>query len=1641
MSSSDAGDGKRSWRASEGPTSGAGSGGSKGGGAPTNKPKRFLGGSAGGRSNQKSPAWFRLFVPIVALFVIVVGIGVLIWMLQLGATRPLLVAWAVTDYESPEIPLNQFAYRDVQKILRSTSFAVGNNRAEVAATNLQTQGGFENFFGGTLPRIQDDTIVVYVSAHGVSRSDGGYLLLAESTSDPGSGYPVRRILEQMAQCPARRKLLILDSTRIPSSLALGLLGNDFVENVKKDFAAVTKGLPEKNSFWVFVSSDAGQSSWASRSVGHSIFGITVAYALRGGIAIDTADDRGRTDGYLSVKEMTNYVQSRVASWAPRFRDGAIQQPLCLAHGPDFKLIRADDRLTEEQLLKEATAESKKAEEKAAAAKKDEKKPADAAPPKEAAKPEEAKPESKEKEAGPAVAEPWVNSMKALVEAVKPVKDALAAPPGDPSAVLTDEQLLDAIMAFWNFRDELTAKPEYSRKRPHELHAFEQSILRSERFFLARQTADVGRIIDEVLLREARSLVRPFATAETKPTWSTVFVDPAVKEDPLAAFATTIGTLRDDAAEKNRDSVAKLPVAEARLLSMLAQDFTQGDKWIDPDVVALSLQVRSTAERSTKLPDARLLPLLKAELTAADQSRREGERDLLLRRLVAAKQKLQEANANYENVERQAEQLDAALRTIERTVGNAIYYIRWLGEDLANRDARSEDVHLLEKVLSDLKEIDLSAANAVSQIEALANQCQRLEAKAFDYAERSWQRTSWRQTRAALELVFLPADRRKKMLEWMLTYREDTPFKYDSRAKAADGTLGPANLYPLVGLTSLLGGSADLKADLLKLGPIDGSELTTETMLKDPASRALRAATGEHVREIMLQAAAAPISTESDDTSPAKVWASEMRCRLLAPLRAPAGSEASADDAFFEQLDRRYQNSWLRWEVERLVADDSNLPKSWYRPTVNLAVEALRKVEPDYREAIPLRQVKLNGSEELNVPATGRLSQTLSLDIPRDTKSGVKSLVFDWFSDSDRLAVSSGKVTGSDGRLVLEVPANLGEKPWLVPLEIQRIGNDYSPPRFRAWVERADGSVEWLNLSLKFTTPEVKPAELIFSWAERGGESDVVEMYPNQQIPLVMKLKKNSPAILPLRVEISSGDTLPIKILVPLPEAALGEHPIPINDPLAELNLGGDEDGFGLVVRLYKESTLLDERKLRVNVLDVQRVFAVNVAIDRDQGEGVFRVRRIGTADSSVAVPLALSLGEGGGEPDATAKIEDGAEEGILPCPLPTEGRKPIIANLSVAGVPRAFRYAISLDPPVARLITKPSLSIATPPNNSLFQFDSKRQSLPVKLYVDGIVAENARDSQLRVGVVSQRETALGPQNAIMNVMGRSLVVKLVLAKDAKESPIYLDNHMGDVAIDLEAPWKMGRQTIRAELAVGSQVSTANSNVYFLRDAPPIRLDQPAEGTKISLGKPIRATIVPADEDGEVIDSVEFFLDKNGNGTPDIDAESVIPLGASADGIVRFDGTNKPVVVDLPTDGLKAGNVFVICRPRIRFVLEPPATEPVVRFGKIIRRQVVITEPKPAAEEMKPQFGTITGVAKVGPQPAPRAMVKIMGVGETAVDASGQFRFEKVPPGKYTVVATVTQPLLREGQAMIEVVAGKEVNVEVEMRLKQTPPSP
>ena len=129
----------------------------------------------------------------------------------------------MTDYGiATLIPPNDFALEDVDLIEKSPCFTPMAKEA-----NMQTADRFRTFFERGLANVSSDTVVLYLSAHGVSREGTAYLLTSEaSDADTTGWFPVSQVLEGWAACKAPNKLLVLDATRIESNVHLGLLGND-----------------------------------------------------------------------------------------------------------------------------------------------------------------------------------------------------------------------------------------------------------------------------------------------------------------------------------------------------------------------------------------------------------------------------------------------------------------------------------------------------------------------------------------------------------------------------------------------------------------------------------------------------------------------------------------------------------------------------------------------------------------------------------------------------------------------------------------------------------------------------------------------------------------------------------------------------------------------------------------------------------------------------------------------------------------------------------------------------------------------------------------------------------------------------------------------------------------------------------------------------------------------------------------------------------------------------------------------------------------------------------------------------------------------------------------------------------------------
>ena len=420
-----------------------------------------------------------------------------------------------------------------------------------------------------------------------------------------------------------------------------------------------------------------------------------------------------------------------------------------------------------------------------------------------------------------------------------------------------------------------------------------------------------------------------------------------------------------------------------------------------------------------------------------------------------------------------------------------------------------------------------------------------------------------------------------------------------------------------------------------------------------------------------------------------------------------------------------------------------------------------------------------------------------------------------------------------------------------------------------------------------------------------------------------------------------------------------------------------------------------------------------------------------------SVSLTLSLGEGGGDETQPAKMDDmpKREPPFVPRSRPRrENRSLRILPSRVFRVP--FGHMISLDPPLGSMITPGLLLESAFRRTTLFTLSirKKRLFLPVKLHADGIMVENVRDSQIRVGVVSQPETPLGSQSAVQNVLGRSLAMLLVRDKrdgGGTESSLRIAWGTSRSISQQKLPGRSGDKRFGlGNLRWGINSSPPRRRSIFFVTLPLIRLDDPAEGDKIPLGNPLHSAIVLADENGEAIDSVEFDLDKNGTVNRMTTRSPVAPLGAvSLRQTFRFDASGKPSrgrLANRWTQGRKnlhvsVGPEFGSCSSHLR---PNPSFAMVERFddGGDYRTQ---TDRRDEAA-----IGSIVGVAMIGISRGRAPWSRSWAWGRLPLTREWTIPLRKSAPWEIHLLSRRSwEPIDREGQAMVEVVAGKEANVE------------
>jgi hypothetical protein len=292
-------------------------------------------GSRGWRARPKEelPSKGAKRTKLAILSVLLLGLAVLLVCILLPSTVPPVrfLALPIIDYDVLAVPPLPFVKEDADALVDLAP------DGEVLR-KLETWEGISGLGKWLQDTIGDrDALVLYVAGHGVSQSGTAYLLCSDylrgkqgtGNYAPYARYAVDQLLDQVHQCRARVKLLILDADHLASAPRLGMAVNDFSRLVEEKVKAV-----RDPNLWVLMASQPLEPSLASYRTTRSVF----SYYVTKGLASADFDPR---DEKVDLAELVSYVSLGVKEYAQQ--EGTQQAPLFvrLLRGTKGEVRQAD----------------------------------------------------------------------------------------------------------------------------------------------------------------------------------------------------------------------------------------------------------------------------------------------------------------------------------------------------------------------------------------------------------------------------------------------------------------------------------------------------------------------------------------------------------------------------------------------------------------------------------------------------------------------------------------------------------------------------------------------------------------------------------------------------------------------------------------------------------------------------------------------------------------------------------------------------------------------------------------------------------------------------------------------------------------------------------------------------------------------------------------------------------------------------------------------------------------------------------------------------------------------------------------------------------------------------------------------------
>lgn len=250
----------------------------------------------------------RLFIA-ASFFLAIAGAIIAFFMYMRRPDAARIVTIPISQYSDPPWTTNPWAEED-SDALQAVLPASESSRDK--AFGAQETGRLEAQFRKLAESDDSKPIIVHLSA--LALVDGGDVYVLPANAGPGrkqDWLPIETILSSIQNIRAKHRLLMLDLAHPVAGPFRGILIDDVAERL--DDLLSKKAKDDQLPFFVLTSCSKGEFSVPMDEEQLSAFAFYTAAGLRG--AADGCGPNGQVDRHVSVRELHDYVRSRVQRWS------------------------------------------------------------------------------------------------------------------------------------------------------------------------------------------------------------------------------------------------------------------------------------------------------------------------------------------------------------------------------------------------------------------------------------------------------------------------------------------------------------------------------------------------------------------------------------------------------------------------------------------------------------------------------------------------------------------------------------------------------------------------------------------------------------------------------------------------------------------------------------------------------------------------------------------------------------------------------------------------------------------------------------------------------------------------------------------------------------------------------------------------------------------------------------------------------------------------------------------------------------------------------------------------------------------------------------------------------------------------------